>query len=402
MKIELIKINSIKQAQELIKSTGADEASIPLMDKKTVNLSFKIYSCKFYHANLLKQEAISVGADCAISKHAVTAKVKHSDCLLFGDIKRLSMLSERLKKQSFTYLNELGRTLEKFLFEYFESDYMFQANGKIYNLKDKFAVMGILNITPDSFFDGGRYNSINSALKRAEHIIEDGADIIDIGGESTRPGADTVDADEELRRVIPAIKAIREKFQDIAISIDTYKSQIAKESIDTGADIVNDISGLSFDEKMLDLLSSNNCGIIAMHIKGEPKNMQKNPQYEHIIYDINHKFSTILDKTKEYGIDEKRIVLDPGIGFGKTYPDNLKIINNISSFKIFGRPILVGASRKSFIGAILNNNPNERLYGSLAAHISAFINGASIIRTHDVKATKEALKITESILRENL
>ncbi len=402
MKIELIKINSIKQARELIKSTGADEASIPLMDKKMLNLSFKIYGCKFYHANLLKQEAISVGADCAISKHAITAKVKHSDCLLFGDIKRLSILGEKLKKQSFTYLNELGRTLEKFLFEYFESDYIFQANGKIYNLKDKFAIMGILNITPDSFFDGGKYNSIDKALKKAEQIIVDGADIIDIGGESTRPGADAVDADKELRRVIPVIKAIREKFQDIAISIDTYKSQIAKESIDAGADIVNDISGLSFDEKMLDLLSYNNCGIIAMHIKGEPKNMQKNPHYEHLIYDINYKFGAILDKAKEYGIDKKRIVLDPGIGFGKTYPDNLKIINNISSFKIFGRPILVGASRKNFIGAILDNDPDDRLYGSLAAHISAFINGASIVRTHDVKATKDALKTAESIIMEKL
>ena len=402
MKIEMIKIDSIRQAQELIKSTGADEISVPLMDKKTLNLSFKIYDCKFYHANLLKQEAISVGADCAISKHAITAKVEYSDCLLFGNVKILLALNEKLKRQSFVYLNELGRTLGNFLSKYFESDYIFQANGKIYNLKDRFAIMGILNVTPDSFFDGGRYNSIDSALKRAEQLIEEGADIVDIGGESTKPGADTVDTDEELRRVVEVVKAIRKKFQDTTISIDTYKSKVAKEAIDAGTDIVNDISGLSFDEKMLDLLSSNECGIIAMHIKGEPKNMQKHPKYEHLIYEINDKFEAILNKVKEYEIDDKRIVLDPGIGFGKTYLDNLTILNNINSFKIFGRPILIGASRKSFIGAILDNGPDERLYGSLAAHISAFINGASIIRTHDVKATKEALKIAESITKEKL
>ena len=402
MKIEMVKIDSIRQAQKLIKSTGADEISVPLMDKKTLNLSFKIYDCKFYHANLLKQEAISVGADCAISKHAITAKVEYSDCLLFGNVKSLLALSERLKRQSFLYLNELGKTLGKFLSKYFESDYIFQANRKIYNLKDRFAIMGILNVTPDSFFDGGKYNSIDSALKRAEQLIEEGLDIIDIGGESTRPGADAVDIDEELRRVVPVIEAIKKRFKDTAVSIDTYKSKVAKEAIEAGADIVNDISGLSFDEKMVDLLSSNECGIVAMHIKGKPKNMQKHPKYEHLIYEINSKFDAILNKIKEYGIDDKRIVLDPGIGFGKAYLDNLTILNNINSFKIFGRPILIGASRKSFIGAILDNDPDERLYGSLAAHISAFINGASIIRTHDVKATKEALKVAESITKERL
>ena len=402
MKIEMVKIDSIRQAQKLIKSTGADEISVPLMDKKTLNLSFKIYGCKFYYANLLKQEAISVGADCAISKHAITAKVEYSDCLLFGNVKSLLALSERLKRQSFLYLNELGKTLGKFLSKYFESDYIFQANRKIYNLKDRFAIMGILNVTPDSFFDGGKYNSIDSALKRAEQLIEEGLDIIDIGGESTRPGADAVDIDEELRRVVPVIEAIKKRFKDTTVSIDTYKSKVAKEAIEAGADIVNDISGLSFDEKMVDLLSSNECGIVAMHIKGKPKNMQKHPKYEHLIYEINSKFDAILNKIKEYGIDDKRIVLDPGIGFGKAYLDNLTILNNINSFKIFGRPILIGASRKSFIGAILDNDPDERLYGSLAAHISAFINGASIIRTHDVKATKEALKVAESITKERL
>ncbi|WP_022670731.1 dihydropteroate synthase [Hippea alviniae] len=401
--IELLKINEIEKVREELKSIGVDDIAVDLMDRKGVCYAVKVFDCKFYHANILKQEALSVGIDAAVQKDVITAKTQITDCLILGDAKRIEKLAEKLKKQNFEFLRVLAEELENALKNVLNADFVWAFRDKRFDLKDNYLIMGVLNVTPDSFSDGGEFNSVDAALKRTEEMLKEGADIVDVGGESTRPGSEFVSLDEELKRVVPVVEAIKKRFgSDVVLSVDTYKSKVAEEVLSLGADIINDISGLGFDKKLLEVLSKSNCGVVEMHIKGTPKNMQKNPFYEHLISEINSKFREIMDKLRKAGIDEERIVLDPGIGFGKKFEDNLKILNNIESFKIFGRPILIGTSRKSFIGAILNiENPKDRLFGTIASNVVALLKGASIFRVHDVKAHREALKLAKSIMQES-
>jgi len=259
-------------------------------------------------------------------------------------------------------------------------------------------VMGIINVTPDSFSDGGGIATPLEASKVAVKMEREGADIIDIGGESSRPGADPVSLEEELKRVIPAIKAIR-KETDIPISIDTYKSKTAIAAIDAGADIINDISALRFDSEMIDVVSDKKVPVALMHMLGTPRNMQKNPEYENCVNDIVDFFVERIELCERHKIEKQKIILDPGIGFGKRLKDNLDILSNIMSFRELGPPVMIGASRKSFIDMIHPSDKasKKRLGGSISSAVSAVINGASIIRVHDVEETVEAIKILEAI-----
>jgi len=278
--------------------------------------------------------------------------------------------------------------------------------GKFLNLGTKTAIMGILNVTPDSFSDGGEFFDIENAVKRTAQMLEDGADIIDIGGESTRPGSEPVTVEEELSRVIPVIKAIRKELGDkFLISIDTYKSQVAKAALDEGADIVNDISGMSFDPKMVEIVKMYDCPVIVNHIKGTPKNMQKNVYYDDVVQDIVSFLDNQINYGIRHGIRKDRFVIDPGIGFGKNVEHNIEIIKRLKEFKILGYPILIGISRKSFLGIVLKNllgrgeipQPKDRLYAGLGATAIAVLNGAHIVRTHDVRETSEFLTMIDTI-----
>ena len=271
-------------------------------------------------------------------------------------------------------------------------------SSKKIDLEKKVAVMGVLNLTPDSFYDGGRYRTEKEILKRVEQMIEEGADIIDIGGESTRPGSDRVSVEEELRRTIPYLRKIRDLF-DIPLSIDTYKAKVAKEAIEAGAEMVNDISGLRFDPEMAEVISSKNASVVLMHIKGTPKNMQDNPFYESLMDEIISYLRKSLEIALKAGIDFDRIVIDPGIGFGKTVEHNLFILKNLEELRILRRPILIGVSRKSFIGKVLNLPVEERLFGSLAATSVAVMNGARIVRCHDVRETRQVIDLVDAILK---
>lgn len=259
-------------------------------------------------------------------------------------------------------------------------------------------VMGILNVTPDSFSDGGEYVAVETALEQALRMIDEGADIIDIGGESSRPGAEPVATDEELKRVVPVIKAIREK-NEIPISIDTYKAKTAESALEAGADIVNDISALRFDEAMVEVVSDYDVPLIMMHMLGTPQNMQDNPSYNDCIKEISRFFEEQIDLALAAGIKEDKLILDPGIGFGKRLEDNLTILARLRQFKSLGRPILVGSSRKSFINMISPTKKAARLRlgGSLASAIVALQNGADILRVHDVHETVEAIKTLKAI-----
>ncbi len=258
-------------------------------------------------------------------------------------------------------------------------------------------IMGILNITPDSFYDGGKYYFIDEALKRAEIILEEGADILDIGGESTRPGAESISLQEEMDRVLPVIEKL--KGFPIPISIDTYKSEVAEEACKLGASIINDVSGLQFDPKIINVAKKYNTFLIIMHIKGTPKDMQKNPEYDNVIDEIYGFLKRQSDLALSQGIERSKIVVDPGIGFGKTLDHNLEIIRNIETFKKLGYPVLVGHSRKSMIGSLLGGvPPEERLYGTLGLSAYLISRKVDILRVHDVKAHVDLRRVLEALL----
>ncbi len=260
-------------------------------------------------------------------------------------------------------------------------------------------IMGILNVTPDSFSDGGLYLKKDKAIKRALQMVEEGADIIDIGGESTRPGSDPVSIEEELKRTIPIIEILAKKIA-IPISIDTYKSEVAKRALDAGASLVNDISGLRFDKKMPLIISKYKVPVVIMHIKGRPKDMQQNPVYKSLIEEILFYLRVNIRKALKAGISADKIIIDPGIGFGKTFEHNLEIINKLKKFSSLRKPLLIGPSRKAFIGKILGNvTPENRLEGTAAAVAISIINGANIVRVHDVKEMVKVVKVADAIKR---
>ena len=259
--------------------------------------------------------------------------------------------------------------------------------------------MGVLNVTPDSFSDGGLYSKPEVAIDHAIDMVNNGADIIDIGGESTRPGSDSVSIEEELKRVIPIIDAIKKRGDEVLVSVDTYKSSVAKRAIDVGADIVNDISGLTFDSEMKVLLANNNTPVIIMHINGKPKTMQKNISYVNLIDDIKQFFLDQVNVAQDAGIEKNNIILDPGIGFGKTFDHNFSIIRRLKEFKVLGYPLLIGPSKKAFIGDALNLPPDDRVEGTIATIVAGILNGSNIVRVHNVKEVKRAVVITENILR---
>lgn len=267
---------------------------------------------------------------------------------------------------------------------------MLKLNKHAYDLKRPL-VMGILNITPDSFSDGGKYLDFSDALKRAHAMIEEGVDIIDIGGESTRPGSDPVSIDEELKRIIPIIEALK-RDSNIAISVDTYKPAVMKEVIDMDVAMINDVYALT-QPGAIDVIKKSEVGICLMHMQGTPKTMQINPTYKNVVSEVQSFLKGRAEMLISEGIDQSRIILDPGFGFGKTFEHNIEMLKKLESFQSLKFPLLVGLSRKSFIRKILNGEHDDHLSGSISAAIFSVLKGAKILRVHDVKETLSALKI---------
>jgi dihydropteroate synthase len=259
-------------------------------------------------------------------------------------------------------------------------------------------VMGILNVTPDSFYSGSRVGSVDEALRRTEKMLKEGAKIIDVGGESTRPGSDPVSEDEEKKRVIPVILAISEKFPEAIISVDTYKSSVAREAVEAGARIINDISGGYFDPKILEVAREYGTGLILNHIRGNPKTMQVNPYYEDAVKEVKGELLERVERAKKAGIEEDRICIDPGIGFGKRLENNLKLIKYADEFVNTGYVVMYGVSRKSFIRMALGyEEPEERLYATLGVHAYLYLKGVHILRVHDVRETMDVIRILKFV-----
>lgn len=275
------------------------------------------------------------------------------------------------------------------------SDFQLRIRDKILDLTTP-KIMGILNATPDSFSDGGAFNKMDAALEHIGEMVTQGADIIDIGGESTRPGAEPVSEQQELDRVIPIFEQAIPEFSNTFFSVDTTKYGVAKEALNVGAHFVNDVSGLQKEPRLVDLCKQYNAGYIIMHSQGDPETMQKDPTYENVVHDIITFFKKQLARVEQKGLGS--VIIDPGIGFGKTLDHNLELLANLKAFKKLGKPIMVGASRKSMIGNILNDRPvDDRVTGTVAIHYHAMLRGANIIRVHDVKEAHDSLMIYNAL-----
>lgn len=282
--------------------------------------------------------------------------------------------------------------------------FTFQAGSFRIELGRRTAIMGILNITPDSFSGDGLLptrQGLARCVNRAAKMVRDGADIIDVGGESTRPGSQAINVKEELKRVIPVVKALRRKFK-IPISVDTYKTEVARQALHEGADVINTIQGVHPEIGLLKAVREHGAGLILMHMKGTPQTMQKKIYYRDLIGEISTSLRKSAEKCLDLGIPSARLILDPGIGFGKTVEHNLTLINRLQQFQKLGYPLLLGPSRKSFIGRVLDKDVEQRLNGTLASAVACIMNGAHMLRVHDVREVREAADVTDAVLTETV
>lgn len=398
MKISRQKLTSIEQAKKLLKEIGADNKGVEIMAPKMLFYCFKVEDISSYAANIVKQHMLSLGSDAAISRDSLVKKIKTS-ILIYGSKSQIEKLILKLKNQPFG-LKELAAQLKKNLNNKFAKK-KFIARGKSLSFNNP-VICAIVNATTDSFSNDGIYQSKNykvsdNIISNISGMISAGAKIVDIGGESTRPFSQPVKEDVEIKRVVPLIKVIRKKFPKVIISVDTYKYKVAKEAVSAGADVINDITALKHSKKMVSLVKQYNLGVVLMHMQETPKTMQVKPQYKDLMRQISLFLEERVEFCLKHGISKNQIMVDPGIGFGKTVEHNLTILNSLYMLNYLQVPIFVGLSKKSFIGKILRKDVDKRVIGTVAALVSSYINGADVLRVHDVKEAKEALTIAARI-----
>jgi dihydropteroate synthase len=395
--VNVIKIKNLEEAAAIFKKIGVDPYGIDAMASKTININILLEDQPCKIANIIKQEMLSVGGDAAVARGSVSCSVPVSNILIMGTLKQISELVKKIDKQPFG-LNLIARNILKILKNISQNEYVLKTFRREIDLGKKTLIMGILNVTPDSFSDGGLYCSQQKAVERGLQMVDEGADIIDIGGESTRPGAESIEASVELKRVLPVIESLVKQVK-IPISIDTTKAKVAKLALASGAEIVNDISALHGDKKMAKTISDEGAAVILMHMRGNPRNMQKgNLVYNNLMGEVTDYLEKSSEKALKAGIEKDCLVIDPGIGFGKTPEDNYKIIKNLSQLKELGMPVMIGTSRKSFIGKVTGGEPEQRLEGTAATVAAAIMNGCHIVRVHDVAAMKKVAAVTDAIV----
>lgn len=404
--LRILQLPGLKDIEQLLRQIKVDPYGIKIMAPKALDFLIKVDSLSCIEANILKQEMLSLGADAAVSRGTLIGKSRKTDCLLIGNMSQYNRLGNKLNKQPFG-LNKFAVELRDTINNYQKNNFLLNLSRFKLNIRpDRTFIVGIVNLTPDSFSADGLYESHKSQSKKEKNLtdsiieyvcklVDDGADIIDVGGESSRPGAVPVSLKVELARTIPIIKLLAKKIK-VPISIDTYKPEVAMAALDNGAVMVNDISGLK-NPAMIKLVAKQKSAIVIMHSKGCPENMQNNPNYKLVIEEIIKYLDNAVIRAQDGGINKEKIVIDPGIGFGKSVEHNLQIIKNLKEFKILGRPILIGTSRKSFIGRVLNAGLNDRLAGTISTCILAAKNGANFLRVHDVGMVQQAIKMFDAV-----
>lgn len=359
-----------------LQDVGFDKSYIHEAWKKFAYKNMKIYDLSPAQANILKQTAISVGADCATHRETITAKIDKTDCILGGSYSQLKKIAAKLAMQPFG-LKFLGEEINNFL-----------QSRKTNSTQ----IVGILNLTQNSFSDGGEFYEFEKAVKHLEKLIEDGADIIDIGAESTKPYSESVSDDEQLKRLVPVLEYIRKNNILTPISIDTRSSKVAEECLKLGAKIINDVSGFDYDEKMPDVVARSGAKVIIQHSKGTPENMQDKPEYDNLLDEIYLGLKNKIELAVSKGVKREDIIVDPGIGFGKTREDNFEIIKRIDELYGLGCPVMLGISRKSLLNMPDADNYTKDIY-SVALNTLAVYKKVDFIRVHNVELNKKLLEV---------
>ena len=396
----LLRINK-ELLGEAIASIGAHPASLPIFAHKAEILPLKLLEVRTPAANILKQEMLAAGGDAIVPTGCIVNADKYVDVLLLGTLKQYKVLLKKLEQMQYFGLKQVALELQHAVAAALKPQVLKTtlADGRVLTY-DKMCVMGILNITPDSFYEGSRVSALADVVARAGQMLEQGAQVLDIGGESTRPGSDSVDGEEERRRVLPVIEALRREYPEAVLSVDTYRADTAEAALAAGADIINDISAMEADKNMLDVVVRTKAPIILMHMRGTPKNMQQNCQYQDVVQEVAVYLAERARLLREQGVGADKIILDPGIGFAKDVEQNLRLMRDLHVLTSFGYPVLLAASRKSTIGAVLGGVPAaERLEGTLATSLQAVQAGAQMVRVHDVQANVRAIRMLEAILR---
>ncbi|WP_309357839.1 dihydropteroate synthase [Oryzomonas sp.] len=391
----LLAIASREEAERELARIGVDPCGIGMMSTKMLTRCVHLSKLLCRQANILKQEMMGLGGDAAVARGTVACSVDTTDVILMGTEKQLGRLCEKLVHQPFG-LAGLADELTALLANVSQAPKRWRTARRDLAL-DRPLIMGILNATPDSFSDGGRFLDPHRAAERALEMEAEGADIIDIGGESTRPGAPQVPADEELRRILPVIEQLAGRLS-CPISVDTWKGEVARGALAAGGEIINDISGFGFDPVMAQVAAESGAGVVLMHTRGTPDRMQSQTDYEDLLGDVIAGLRCSLDSAVSAGVERERIVIDPGIGFAKDAAANLEILRRLREFASLGLPLLVGTSRKSFIGKTLGRVTGERMVGTAATVALAVANGADILRVHDVRAMREAADMAYAIV----
>ena len=366
----------------ILKDLGVEEGGISIMSKKMELFWIMIRDLKTPAANILKQDALSIGAELAVPRGTVTCSKKEVDCLLIANEAQLRYLSKKELSQPFG-LSDLAKELKEYIPAKVSKDIQ---------------IMGVINANSDSFYPGSRYSK-DEAIKAIWQMIEDGANIIDIGGVSSRPGSKPISEDEELERVKDIIDTIKESklYKEVTFSIDSYRPKVVEYALDSGFGIINDIMGAS-DDRLIELAVEYGAKYAIMHMRGTPSTMQQNPYYDDVVAEVDSFFSKQVAKCEAKNLTRDNIILDVGIGFGKRLEDNIALIRDHANFLKYQTPLLIGASRKSMIDMITPSSVDERLPGTLAIHLKAIENGATIIRCHDVKEHYQAIKVWSSLV----
>jgi len=395
--VRYLNITSSAQAENELKKVGVDRPGIDAMIPKMENINLLLEGIECKIANILKQEMLSIGGDVAVARESVSCSIDGTDAVIIGTLKQVRRLADKIAPQPFT-LREISEDIRRVLDNIARSTFMLRTPKREIVVGGRTLVMGILNMTPDSFSDGGMFDSVEDAVKYALKMEENGADIIDIGGESSRPGSEPVSARDELDRVIPLIKKLG-GLLSIPISVDTTKADVARRAIEAGAEMVNDISAMRFDTKMPGVIADCQVPVVLMHMRGEPKTMQEGTlSYRALMAEITGFLEKSMENALSSGVDVENIVVDPGIGFGKSTADNIAILKHLKELKSLGRPILIGTSRKRFIGEITGEKlAGNRVEGTAASVAASIMNGADIVRVHDVGFMKKLSGIVDEI-----
>ena len=376
---------------------GVYRPSVSILADKGRVLALKVTDVRTPAANIIKQEMLAAGGDCATPGTAITCAVPRVDIILLGGRKQYDILLYKMRQMPYFGIPAVVAELERYLRKGPKGTLLADGRRLTY---DRMAVMGILNVTPDSFYAGSRRQGTDAVLAQAERMLADGAAILDIGGESTRPGADPVPAEEERARVLPAVEQVKRRFPEAVVSVDTYRASLAREALAVGADIINDISAMQADPGMLQAVVDTGAPIILMHLRGVPKNMQTQCQYDNVVQEVAASLDERARLLRGRGIGPDKIILDPGIGFAKDTPQNLALIQGLNALTGSEYPVLMAASRKTVIGQVLGGlPPEERLEGTLAISAASVYAGAELVRVHDVRENVRLIRMLEAIRR---